>query len=214
MSNLFVAVEAVTYARQVIPPNTSDNKKFLSTISFDDLSIPKETRLKALEAHANHGLKQQNLHGLRANKFNPQVGDRSIKRCQQYGEACISRALGNCLEYSCVIAKFLKNKKVQFDLVTFEGGDHVFVAIGQPSPDGGRYPANFAAWDAEAAIADAWADIGCLASEFPNKWRARMTNWDNTHMQLAQVGGGFISATNAYWYDAVDNGKLSFTQSA
>jgi len=213
MSNLFVAVEALTYARQVIPPKTSDNKKFLSTVNFDDLSVPKEVREKAWEAKTEHSFKQQHLNSLRSNKFNPQAGDHSMEKCQKYGDACIGRGIGNCLEYSCVVAKFLKKKKVVFDLISFEGGDHVFVAIGQPSPGDGRYPTDFAAWDAEAAICDAWADIGCLASQFPARWRARMNNWENIRLQLAQVGGGFISPTNAYWYDAVDNGKLSFTYS-
>lgn len=208
MSNLDLAFEALTYARQVIPANTSDNKKYRSTVSFDDLSVSKDVRLKALEAHMAHGSKQQALHSLRADSSNPQTGKPTMDRCFKYGTASIGRGIGNCLEYSCVVARFLKGKKAVFNLVTFRGGDHVFVAIGQTSP----YPTNFAAWDPQAAICDAWADIACAATDFPARWRARMSNWDSIQLQLAQVGGGFISPTHAYWYDAVDNDKLSFTQ--
>jgi hypothetical protein len=210
MSNLERAFEALNYARGVIPPSTSDNKKFLSTVSFDDPSIPKEIRLKALEAHTLHAMKQQSVHGLRNNKSNPQVGKHSMKKCRQYGEACISRGIGNCLEYSCVVAKYLQKAKENLDLVIFEGGDHIFVAIGQPRPGDGRYPTDFSTWAADAAICDAWADIACLATQFPARWKARMTNWDSIRLQLAKVGGGFISPTDTYWYDAVDRGKLSF----
>jgi hypothetical protein len=212
MSNLTLAFEALDYARKQIPPRTSDNKKFLSTVNFDDMSVPLETRLKAWEAKTEHSLKQQNLNELRTNKYNPQVGSATMERCQKYGSECIGRGIGNCLEYSCAVAKFLKNKKTPFDLVTYEGGDHVFVEIGEARPGDGKYPTSFGAWAADAAICDAWADIACLASEFPARWKARMSNWDNIHLYLAKVEGGFISPTNAYWYDAVDGGKKSFTQ--
>jgi hypothetical protein len=211
MSNLLFAFEALAYAKQTIPPSTSDNKKFLSTVDFNDMSIPKEVRLKAWEAKTEHALKQQDLHSLRSNKSNPQAGNHSMKNCMDYGKVCIGRGIGNCLEFSCVAGRFLQKKKAPFDLATFTTGDHIFVAIGEPRPADGNYPTNFATWDKDAAICDAWADIACLATDFPARWKARMTNWDNARILLAKVGGGFISPTNAYWYDAVDGGKSCYT---
>lgn len=97
--------------------------------------------------------------------------------------------------------------RFNYDLVYYPGvgGDHIFVAIGQTSDAAGNYPTNFAAWDANAAICDVWADIACPAQEYAKRWRDRMGNWRVMGITIAN-----LLPTNPVWYDVVDLPKSTY----
>ena len=213
MSNLEYAFRALDAIRAVIPLKSSDNKKLgglnpaVARAFLNDNEAATPETLAALGSQL-HGQKSTNLHQLRSNSANPMVGDKTRKRVIQYGKAARKAHVGNCLEYSCAVASWLdENKGPSFDLVWLgDGRDHVFVVIGQGDPLNGAYPTSLAAWDPQAAICDVWADIACLASDFPTRWKARMQNFAQIRMKL-----GGQDADGDTWYRAMDDAaKFSY----
>ena len=117
-----------------------------------------------------------------------------------YGAAVLGSGHGNCYEQSCAVAWHLEmNGSPEYALMRYRYVDHMFVVLGQQP---GVYPDEFEQWSADAAICDPWADIACLAREYPQRWRARMSNW-----QI--MGLAIISDSPRYssWYDLVDRPK-------
>jgi hypothetical protein len=217
MSNLSAAVTALIHARHAVGMNRSDNQKLKQTVDSNDLTLPLDLRLAAVQAQLAHGQKSQDLLSLRGHKKNPQVAKHSRSNIVAYGKAAAKAGVGNCLEFSCCAAANLETQtpKPSWDLVVLGGGcDHIFVVIGGGAPDAnGKYPTDMTTWPADAAVCDPWADLACKASEFPGFWRGRMENWGRIGIQLARVGpgGGFVDATDPYWFDAIANGdKNSF----
>lgn len=213
MSNIDFAFRALDAIRGAMPLSNSDNKKMggLNPLVARDFLNDNEAatpEMLAVLGMQLHNQKSTALAQVRSNKANPMVGDKTLKRVIQYGKAARKAKTGNCLEYSCAVAAWLDdNKGPGFDLVWLgDGRDHIFVVIGQSAPLGGAYPTNMAAWDAQAAICDVWADIACLASEFPNRWKARMQNFAQIRMKL-----GGQDADGDTWYRAMDEAaKFSY----
>ncbi len=230
MDNLTAAFWLLTQAQQHIKKGTSDNKKFAGGANPESFRLspgytpgmvetvaqsPENRRMFAMQVH---GQKNQGINQIRANKYNPQVAAHTRKNLIAYGRAVAKTGAGNCLEFSCGVAHFVdtmkKKDRPAFDLVYLGGQhDHVFVVLGQSPPDHqGKYPLDFANWDADAAVCDAWADIACLARDFADRWKQRMRNWKSANLQLAKVGAGFVDATDPSWLDAMDDAdKLSYT---
>ena len=82
--------------------------------------------------------------------------------------------------------------------------DHYFATLGQAPNSYGYFPRNFADWNSDAVICDAWADIACPAREYPARWRARMQNWEIMHLDIA-----LRSPLTPQWYDVVDQAKAA-----
>lgn len=144
---------------------------------------------------------------LRTHPRFPKRGQATLADVVLYGAFTIAAGYGNCLEMSCACAWHLNNQgRFNYDLVYYPGyGDHIFLVIGQHSDANGDFPDDFANWDADAVICDAWADIACPAREYPARWRARMSNWKIMGMSLANK-----LPTEAAWSDLVDHPKRSY----
>ena len=104
-----------------------------------------------------------------------------------YAANIFSAQVGNCSELAAACAWYLdKQNAHDFCLAEYldEDDDHMFVALGQKADRDGKFPTNFSEWDPQAAICDAWADIACLAREYPMRWRARIINWHIMHLDI------------------------------
>jgi hypothetical protein len=157
-------------------------------------------------------LRDVDIHLLYLRKFHPNYPEKqgvTIRNVLFYGQDALMRGYGNCLEQSCAAASWLNDHGFfDYDLIYYPQGDHIFVAIGQPTASrdyAGKYPDDFAAWDANAAICDCWADIACPAQDYPARWRARMGNW-----QIMGVRPANQQPTDPAWRDIVDGPKKSY----
>ena len=97
-----------------------------------------------------------------------------------YGKAAAKLGAGNCMEFAAVACVKLSKLQAVPNYYPVElggGADHVFVAIGQDPDLHGAFPQDFANWAATAAICDPWANIACLAGDYPQAWRNKMDKW-------------------------------------
>jgi hypothetical protein len=123
----------------------------------------------------------------------------SLAEVVAYGDTVLKEHVGNCFEYAAAACAVLATKRPPpvFDVVQMPTLDHAFVVIGQPGPDAqGNYPNDFGTWAAGAAICDGWAEICCLATQYPARWNLKMDNWHASGLEVAvgdkkDVGGGW-----------------------
>jgi hypothetical protein len=202
---LAAVITAKDYVKAKIPLDHSDNK-----------TVQQQLNTRPLEQRMQDVLEKKNtLDQMRQHQQAPLSAGRGVTKILKYGEYALSRGYGNCLEMACAAAWCLNNVLGEFDwdLVYYSAtpvqgagvNDHIFVALNQPGGHGVGYPIDFANWSASAAICDVWADIGCLAPDYPQRWRARMHNW--------HIGGIVIGnrlPTEAMWKDVVDTVKSSY----
>jgi hypothetical protein len=143
-----------------------------------------------------------------------------------HGRAALKERAGNCQEYTAVVCHYLDavQPRPVFDAVYFEPpGDHTFTVIGQQAGKDGAFPMQFAQWNADAAICDAWANIFCWARDYPNEWRFKMRKWERDGKKVSMAGTQYIdgvavaqpdiaSPLKDSWYEAPERyRKLSFT---
>ena len=104
-----------------------------------------------------------------------------------YGRCALSHRLGNCYESACAGAWYLDQQgSKNHAVIQFSDGDHAIVVMSQPADERGEYPGSFTSWKPTAVVLDPWADIACLAQEYPARWRARMSNWQIMGMAVTQ----------------------------
>lgn len=211
MNHLTKAFMALDHVRSRIGLNTSDNKRFRLPDPFQQ-GLTEQERERRTRLRLAHNQKAQDLGGFRT-QTQGTTRSKTLVGAVGYGSQVLTRGLGNCLEVSCAVAWYLNEQgRFWYDLVVYEGADHVFVAIGQPGGPNGRYPDSFLNWHQDAAICDVWADIACLARDYPDRWRKRMVNWRIMNIELP-TGGVFRSPMHANWYDIVDKPKVSYLTS-
>ena len=136
-----------------------------------------------------------------------------------YGKAAAKMGAGNCMEFAavaCVKLNTLKNVPNYYAVELGPPADHVFVVIGQDPGDNGRFPMDFADWDATAAVCDPWAHIACLAQQYPAEWKQTLGIWDANGMQLPikvttglYFGGAakWVSPSDPAWVDAPETSE-------
>lgn len=197
MTALEQAIKAKEAVKSRMPLNHSDNKKIRQDLSQ---FTPEQRMQNALSIKST-------LDSMRSHHRFPGPGRATAKNVIYYGAFAIAAGYGNCLEMSCATAWALNEEgRFNYDLVYYpEGGDHIFVAIGQTADGGGRYPDSFAGWDADAAICDVWADIACPAQEYARRWRERMNNWRIMGITIAN-----LLPTHTTWINVVDLPKKSY----
>ncbi|HSU31477.1 MAG TPA: hypothetical protein VLJ11_09590 [Bryobacteraceae bacterium] len=197
MTPLEQAIKAKEAVKARMPLNHSDNKKIRQDLSG---FTPQQRMQNAANIKAT-------LDSVRSHHRFPGPGKATAQNVIYYGAFAIASSYGNCLEMSCAAAWALNEEgKFNYDLVYYPvGGDHIFVAVGQTADAGGNYPSSFAAWDANAAICDVWADIACPAQEYPKRWRDRMNNWRIMGITIAN-----LLPTDAIWINVVDLAKKSY----
>jgi hypothetical protein len=103
-----------------------------------------------------------------------------------------------------------------FDLVYLAPpGDHIFIVIGESADASGKYPRSFGAWTDQAVVCDPWAKLACPAREYPRRWQEKLDKWGARGLELSRMsdtGGGWLKATNSFWYEApIEHDKLSYT---
>jgi hypothetical protein len=202
-----IAITVKEKVKQRIPIlGRSDNKKIRRDL-MSDMTPEKDTQVTLSRMEVTAG-----VHNVRKHPRNRMITPSKArpKDILAYGSIVMAAGYGNCFELACAAAFCMSQgpgKELGCDLVCYTGGgDHVFLAIAQPlQGNDGYYPRSFAEWDAGAAICDAWADIACPARNYPERWRARMQNWEIMGIQL-----GSVLPTNAIWADLVDQPKRSF----
>jgi hypothetical protein len=121
---------------------------------------------------------------------------------------------GNCQEYAACACSALKNTRgvPAYDAVYLVNGNHIFVAIGQDHDGNGDYPKDFATWDPESAICDPWAEIACLASEYPDKWKRQMAEWANAGRKIKSDQNEVVVPDSDEWSNGpVIRDKKSYT---
>jgi hypothetical protein len=194
---------AKQYVLQHIPLSNSDNK-----------NIKREMDNRSIEERLNdQSLKKKTVDQTRLQGSAPLSAGLGVTKALKYGEYALQKGYGNCLEMACAAASFLNNRgDFDWDLVYYSETpqlnqgviDHIFVALNQPGGHGVGYP-NFAQWSPSAAICDVWADIACLAQEYPQKWRDQMQSWNFNGMLIANQ-----LPTEPMWKDVVDKVKSSY----
>ena len=197
MTNLIDAITTLQYVKGRMPLSHSDNK----AIRQDKSTLPVQDRLE------KRAFLKQTLDNMRGHFRFPGPGKATPINVNNYGAFAIAAGYGNCLEMACASAWFINQQgRFNYDLVYYpEGGDHVFVAIGQSADGNGSHPTEFSEWSEDAAICDVWADIACPAREYPERWRARMRNWRYMGITIANR-----LPTDSIWADVVDNPKKSY----
>lgn len=207
MSNLILAVSALQYVKGRIPLNRSDNKAIMPELTAPDAQSQYERSQRRAEI-------KRTLDNMRTHHRFPGPGKATPKNVIYYGAFALAVGAGNCLEYSCATAWYLNEQgRFGYDLVYYSGNvgvgqgvrDHIFVAIGQGSDGSGDFPTDFGGWSPDAAICDVWADIACPAPDYPARWRARMSNWRNSGILLANR-----LPTDDMWMNLVDSPKKSY----
>lgn len=194
MDNLADAITALQYVKARI---RSNNKSVRPELSNKPLHIRYQDQM-ALKGRVDS---IRNHHRF---PINDQI---TLKNVILYGAYAVAAGYGNCLEMSCACAWYLNGQgRFRYDLVHYPGsGDHIFLVLGQVSAPDGTFPDDFSAWDANAVICDAWADIACPAREYPARWRARMNNWRIMGWSLANR-----LPTEDIWFNLVDRPKRSY----
>ena len=140
----------------------------------------------------------------RLRKVHPVQSRRCLEGKIAYGAAVLAAGVGNCGELASACGWYLYTQHCcrGFSIVTYPKGDHSFVALGQDVHSSGYFPPRFADWNQDAVICDPWADIACLARDYPARWRARMSNWQIMHRDIN--GKRPLSPC---WYNMVDRSK-------
>ena len=132
-----------------------------------------------------------------------------------HGETARRVGAGNCQEYAACACAALNSLDTppQFDAVYLEGGNHIFVAIGQEPDDNGVFPKDFSTWNSGAAICDPWANLAVSARSYPSAWKERLRGWNNLGIMLKGENNDVRKPTHTSWYDApVNSRKLSYTR--
>lgn len=191
------AIVTKEYVKGRMPLDHSDNKAVRQDLS----TVSTQSRLQ------NRQTLKETLDKMRGHHRFPGPGQATPANVLLYGAFAIAAGYGNCLEMACASAWYINDTgRFNYDLVYYtQGGDHIFVAIGQRSGPNGAYPSDFGQWDADAAICDVWADIACPARDYPARWRARMMNW-----RIMGLTIGNRLPTESMWADVVDNPKGSY----
>lgn len=213
MSNLSIAMDAVAYTRAAIKENKSDNKRYQTIEVLDglDQGSKEAAYMKTIEK----AMKKERLDKLRTAM--PPKGASMAKEILPYGRLATEAKIGNCLECSAIACAFLNDEvglaRDNYDAVYLaDPGDHIFVVIGQ-KPSGGTFPTDLSTWKKDAAICDPWANIACLASEYGDRWRAKMDKWAGKNKQVASIGRGWIAPTDDTWYNSIERcEKLSYAK--
>ncbi len=152
LRELNIAFQALNKVRSKIRPDRFDNKGKCG---------------RTYEQYIQSQLIGDKLQTLRNHPSNIQHTDINLQNIITYGKNAMHSGIGYCLEQSCAVGSYLAGELgyLLVDFVTFEGCDHVFIAIGQPFAK--QYPNNFAQWRDTAAICDVWTDIAYRAQDFP-----------------------------------------------
>lgn len=222
MTNLQLAKDALVYARDGLSYYKSNNKSY---------SDPEHQAKK----HGLSGYDAENFRIQKAmifqafDKTRPKPGA-VMDMLVDYGRAALKQKAGNCQEYTSVVCSYLDNLNPRpvFDAVFLEPpADHTFVVIGQQADGNGEFPMSFAYWNADAAICDPWANIACLAFNYPDQWDNKLHHWaDDKGKRLpgasrgmteygVPIPGGWSTPREPQWLKAlVSQKKLSFTYSA
>jgi hypothetical protein len=109
---------------------------------------------------------------------------------------------GNCTEYAAIAWKYLVSKEVQAHIVGLEGdGDHAFAVAGLKQPP----PRDFAEWGEDVWICDPWANICCLAADYPTAWNDRMRHWENKGKMILGKDGEPIAPTSHAWLNSIQH---------
>ncbi len=223
LENVTRAIKILSTVKESIKPMTSDNKRFVRSEEVDQFGLRPGSVTPTQERGVRdkaHQVKSEKLRQLRTSKnFPPFISmmERIITQVniRDYGKEAMALGLGNCCEFACAAA-FVHHKEwfhPNWDLVMFgDGADHIFLVIEPPACTKGEYPTDSTRWPARSVICDPWADLACPATEFPDRWRARMKNWQSMGLLLGSPKTGTKEATESEWYDAVDKQKLSLTK--
>lgn len=81
---------------------------------------------------------------------------------------------------------------------------HSATLIGDMPPDAG---ANMRQWPAHLAICDPWANIACLAKDYPVVFAAKMAKWRSDKKLIGLPGGSTIKPDDSKWMDSILLGK-------
>jgi hypothetical protein len=168
MNNLQAARDACAHARQQLSTHKSVNKRRLGKYANQQ-----SWERAQYEAKLKHGNLRR---GANADSAFPTW---NIKQVAAYGKKAEAAGVGNCMEMAAVACGYLSSVKgaPAFHVCTLSPpADHVFVVIGQ-DPQKGRFPDDFSTWDDEAAVCDPWANIACLANDYPQAWDSKMEKW-------------------------------------
>jgi len=204
---LEIAITLKEQVKQQIPILGRSDNKMIRRDLMPDQSPEAQTQVTLRRQGVTQGV--QNIRTHRRNRL-PTPSQARGQDIIAYGAAVLTAGYGNCFEVTCAASYYMSQRPdrgVGSDLVTYTGGgDHVFLAIGQPMQGSdGYYPQSFAHWAEDAAICDAWADMACLARSYPERWRARMENW---RIMGIQIGNSL--PTDAIWANLVEQPKRSF----
>ena len=147
-----------------------------------------------------------------------EAGSRTRENVLAYGKAVVQggdERRGNCLEIACAAAYLLQSKMgvSEWSLIYYpDSEDHLFLAIGEV--DDPTKP--FSEWPDRCAVFDGWAQIACLARDYPGLWSAKMYEWSLQDIRLPARDGGhgdrgdrFASAEK--WWDLVKKPKVKYT---
>ncbi|CAN7524414.1 hypothetical protein [Duganella sp. LjRoot269] len=101
----------------------------------------------------------------------------------------------NCFDLSLIAQDYLRSSGKQAIL----GGtpDHVFVVVGAIEP--GPMPKDMTKWPQDLAICDPWANIACLAKDYPEKFTEKMGKWDSKEKFILDKDVQHLSPTSDQW---------------
>lgn len=199
MENLVHALNLATDLSRTMFTDFSDNRR---------PRVP-PTEFEKIELNMKLNFINFEISRIRQNPDMPRNGYKAPENVVAYGDYAFNHGkAGNCLEIACAGAYLLDTRYgvVDWHLVNYgQAVDHVFLAIG----DVGNCDTNFANWPAECAIFDGWAQIACLATNYPMKWQAKMSEWANSEQTviLPSIDGGQYFTPATSWRRVVNEPK-------
>jgi hypothetical protein len=113
----------------------------------------------------------------------------------------------NCEELARIAAFVLQEDLGIIARVGDFGGVHAAAIIGAGT---GPLPSNMKEWDANIYICDPWANIACRARDYPEKFDAKMTKWqDKNKLVKYDDERKFVPSRDDQWMSKVLEGDKS-----
>lgn len=126
---------------------------------------------------------------------------RSESNSRRYRQAIWAARGHNCGDLSDA-AKFLAND-AGFSAHVASTNAHGFAVIGDLPVDV-QLPDKMENWPDHLAVCDPWANIACAATEYPEKFIAKMGKWEQAGKIIEDADGDkWMNPTDKEWIDAV-----------
>jgi hypothetical protein len=122
---------------------------------------------------------------------------------EQRGAVAYTARGHNCTDLVYAAHFFSSSKGISAKPVYMDG--HAVLVIGDNPPD--PLPADMKEWPAHLTICDPWANIACLATDYPSRFTEKMEKWESEGKTIQITGTDFISPNDPEWKRNVLEGK-------